>query len=411
MRILSIAPQYHLGRSDAGSSHWIPFQRSLAEAALGLSHEFTIIACRGADPSGVEAGVVLDTLPHWPEGKKLAFDWEPGQLALERTLKNQAGSDVANVVAIRYEGRLQEYPFFVRLAESNPRMRFIWNFFASPPGLAVEDDSAKLSGFALNLGNILRKRTPSAKRLRSDFPTAPKNLLVLADEWGKHALAHGMGIASRGVWPLTSSFDAVGRSKQRESLDSQRGKIERQTRVLILHSGWQFDDATRAEVLATLRDLRGARNAPSFSLAGAQGSEPNHLRWINRVRSLGVDVLDGAVDAEVFVERIVAHDAVWLPNGRMYREKSSGKVLDALSLGTVVLAPAGSFPAAQVHRWIPWGFDYASRQELVLKLNNLDRLLPAAQDALSAQLTRVQTDASPKSAVSKLVQLVETGTI
>lgn len=120
---------------------------------------------------------------------------------------------------------------------------------------------------------------------------------------------------------------------------------------------------------------------------------------------LGVTVHREAAPWDEYVRRLLEHDAVWLPNGQLYREKSSGKVLDALTLGVPVLSPAGSFQATQLRRWVPWGLDYTGGPELQRILGNLDFFLPSVRDELQRRLVEVQTDTAPVTAIDRLLRL------
>lgn len=411
MRILSLAPHFRLSSSAAGYSHYIPFQMDLRAAAAGIGHDLAIVTrvgAAGADPSAVGA---LDVLPRWPKGQKFSFDWEPAAQALEALLVSETERLHRSepLVVLRYEGRLQEFPRLAELAHRNPRVRFIWNLFAlygdAVPGMPPGSRPSVLS----------RDRWRRAEPVRSTAAATrdvvqPDNLIVVGDAWSRHSFALAMGIRSSGVWPLASSIPRLegGTTPDVPRVDPPVVPPRAHpSRVLILQAGWQFDTEIRGVVLRAVKEQRVRHEdaRPDFTVSGHQGNDRVHLRWLSRMERLGVTVHREAAPWDEYVRRLLEHDAVWLPNGQLYREKSSGKVLDALTLGVPVLSPAGSFQATQLRRWVPWGLDYTGGPELQRILGNLDFFLPSVRDELQRRLVEVQTDTAPVTAIDRLLRL------
>jgi hypothetical protein len=402
-RILDIAPQFDRARSDAGGSHFVSYHDAFRAGAAALGHDLGIVTQVGAGGSDPAAAGVLDVLPAWPSGRKVSLDWEPALAALDQLIADERERMASSqpVVVMRFEGKLQDYPGIVRLAERHPDVWFVWNLFALPPGsvpapIDVNRRGRPIVGGGMSGGGSWDMRAVSA----------PPNLTVLADTWQRHASARQLGIPSSGVWPLHSNLatldetTSVAQSERR--LDDGRA-----SRVLILLAGWQSDTAVRAAVLGAVRSLHrldiGVR--PEFTLAGAPGADRPHLRWLDRLERSSVAVHRGTGSLDDYAARIREHDLVWLPNGRMYRTKSSGKALDALVTGTPVLAPAGSYAAAQLARWVPWGLDYTSPAELLGMLGSLPDILPTVVEELNRRLGEIRTEYSVSTTIQRIVRL------
>jgi hypothetical protein len=412
VRILSLAPHFRLTAAVAGYSHYIPFQRSLRDAASALGHELAIVTRVGAGGPEPLSDGILDVLPAWPKGHKFAFDWQPARDALDRLLAQECDRLPAGepLIVLRYEGRLQEYAAVADLVRRHPRARFIWNLYALS-GLAVPGSPPRGRQRSGARFPSWRTSTPQPASPAFKGVAQPDNLLIVGDEWTKHAFAQALGMRSRGVWPLSSSIARApdGILPQVPTWDpgrSDRAEVGR-ARILIPQADWQFDDEIRSEIGHAVRALTrsASTTAPIFTVAGHQGSDRTHLRWLSRLERLGVTVRREALSPDDCSRTISEHDLVWLPNGQLYREKSSGKVLDVLTLGVPLLAPAGSQQALQFRRWVPWGLDYTCDSELLRILENLDFFLPPARSELHRRLVDVQTDTAPKTAIERLIEL------
>lgn len=377
MRFLSLAPQADTTRWDATSSHFLGYQRALREAARAAGHAFTILAPEGC--TDATAGL-LGALPRSALDQKVVLDHPDLQRALDEVLTAELLAAPADgpLVLLRFEGKLQELGSFARLAARHPAVTFVWNLFVGP-STPSEAGPGAMSGEDL-----------------------PSNLIVLADSAERHGIAGALGLPSRGVWPIHSELTRLPPPRDRGGPATS----PRPLRVLIPLAGWHSDAAVRRDVRRVVRAVRRTDLGITFTVGGDAGPDPSHRRWLRRMSRMGVAVEAEAVDDDAYVRRIDAHDVVWIPHRSMYRVKTSGKAIDALVRGKVVVAAAGTFPAREFARWVPCVLDYRTEQELIDLLD----ALPAWSEFLGAEMRRrlpeILSAYSPDTALATIVAAV-----
>jgi hypothetical protein len=367
-QILSFSLRFTADSALALRGHENSFQFALHAAAQRKGLPFRILAPVAAD------GVHGDVLPILGSRSP-----EAGVVALASLLESEPPS-----LILHYEATTAWLEAFIPLAGRFPQHRFLVNLFRHEPGLSVPH----LSGSSGPLRTALRFTVPTEEKLRALRQRLPQNLGVTAETERRALLAQSVGLGNVQSWPNYTPL-----------ADDERGapltrpyQNDRSLRVMIPLSARQVDRHLLRHIAQVIRLVEGNRaNSPRYhwSVEGALESNPQKLARVERLRWFGInEIVSHAVPADQYLRAYVAHDVVWFPIQGHYGVASSGKVMEALLAGRPLLAPAGSFAAAELRRWVPAAPAYEGAREAAEIL----LMMPLLQPIIAARLDEARTN-------------------
>jgi hypothetical protein len=367
-RVLDVAPKFPVDPVNAADGHHFAYHTGLQDEAARFDIRWEILAPRSTRTERGLVRPVLDTS-------------SPDELAssLSDYLSQQDGRTLRDTAVVLYEGNRQILEAIQSSASRFSDVRFLVNFFSPDPGLDIPFVAKPVP---------IRHRRPWRS---TEVPTAPSvlapcpNVMVCAETPQRILALRSVGLDPVGEWPIQSAVRSEG---------SVRASVGDPLRVLIPLAAWQLDQQAFADVSAVASSLDMSAGL-QLRIAGMWKQRRLSRPVRNRLRRLerqGVTVeIDSTPPAnEQYFDRFIESDAIWLPKGHPYRYASSGKALDALVLGRPVIAPAGTYAAREMQRWVPGMPSYATPEEAIDVFRRLPLLMPAILTELSASLPSIR---------------------
>jgi hypothetical protein len=381
-RILDVVAKYPDDPDIAPGGHHETYHSGLQAAARLAGFRWDLLVPAALDHPPDDAFPVLEPAT-------------PADLAasIRAFLSRLDAAELRHLVVLIYEGSrtlLQEIDCF---ASEWPDVRFVVNLFTPDADMDVPFIPKPV---------LLRHRRPwrtvSAPVDPNIRCTAP-NIVVTAETEQRALRARSMGAQVSGCWRLHSALPPSSDAEIRGS-DGYR--------VLLPLAAWQLDQQVFEHVRAVAASARVTGHI-SLHVAGMWKTAPLSRSVRNRLRRLercGVDVEIDAVPPPMaaYQQRFLAADAVWLPKSHPYRFQSSGKALDALVSGRPVIAPAGTYPANEMRRWVPGMPTYGTAEEAVRLFAQLPSLATVIGDALRSRSREIQRAYSAEETISWLRQ-------
>ena len=388
-RILSVAPRYRPGVDGAQGGHYTIYQDDLRAAAGRLGLDMVVLTDRAtatgarvegvAQAEGVEA--VLDTRDATSLARSAAAAARPQDLVMV------------------YEGSRALVEAFVPVAAARPDVRFVVNLFRPEPGLAPEP--------------VPRRgvRRPPVSRVEAVEPFTvelPENLVVAAETDARVALAQRLGIPCAGAWRLhTTLWDVEVDPVPTGPQDRDGGPVGRALRVLVplADRGYSADLARDlATVLHLLRHHPEGRRVRLTLTAAGSAKFSARIRG-PRLEALGAVRVASPAGRQDYAALFASHDVIWIPNADFYRSQSSGKALDALAVGRPVMAPSGTWPAAEASRWTGEQLTYRDASEAARLLLGLLGHAAELHRRLADASDRIRAAYAPESTLLRVLEL------
>lgn len=375
LRILSVAPRYRMAVDGAHGGHYTVYQDDLRAGAARLGLPLEVLADRRATVDE-GASTVLDTTDERTIAASVAGVLRPDDLVMV------------------YEGSLAMVEAFVPVAADRPDVRFVVNLFRPEPGLVPARRSRG------------RARPSDRVAVRTLSDGVPDNLVISAETEARVELARRLGIACAGAWRVHSALWDV------EADPAGHVRIDGSAlRVLVpLADRGHSEDVVRdvATVLHLLRNhADGAR--VSITLMGAGSMKHSAQVRGPRLEALGAHRIVSPADRRAYAALSAAHDVIWIPNRQSYLTQSSGKALDALVVARPVMAPAGSWPAAESSRWAGEQLTYRDANGAARLLLDLRGRIHHLHDRLAQGSERIRAAYAPESTVLRVLELVAHG--
>jgi hypothetical protein len=387
LEVLSVAPEFGTGHVPF-TGHEEVYQLGLSRAAAGVGIPWTILVPDAAETVGTPVVACLD--PSSPESLVAS---------LEAQLRERSQADGRTIGVFIYEGDTGIALAMATLAARHPHIRFLVNLFRSEAGLDAPlvrrkrySTQEQLSAYSLSA--LARRLAPLGRS------TWPANLRITAETDAKKLLARSVGVPVSDVWRLHSS---VAERDASHCEQSSRGRHGGPVRVLVAVRSSRLHPPLVEEVLdviARVGRVDGGQ-AVEWVMAGRFDDHPRVRRGLRLLGRAGVQlrIEDRPLDPDAYAEVFRAADAVWMPTVWPYRVQSSGKALDALVLGRPIIAPAGTFPASAMQRWIPGAPAYGSTTEAAQTFLRLPSMIGLLQSELDRQAAEIRAAYHPETTV------------
>jgi hypothetical protein len=388
VRFLSVSSFFELGGPSADSSHWTQYQLDLQGAAERMGVSWEILASETARSQADAVRPVLRT------ASSQALAGSIGSFLSSRG-RSSEGADAVIV----YEGNIQLLEEISKIAADHPQTRFVVNFFSLEP----EVDAPARRRWSLR--RLVQGNGRSAPPARRPPPRVPLNVTVTAETDQLAFQALTVGVPIEDVWRLHSQ---LATQPAPEAGRVAGGGLK----VLVPLGAWQLNGGIDLMVARTNRHLRrtvpGATQVQVVGLWSESGLTAAQKRRVRRLRRAGVRVVIDATPPkrQEYAERLASADVIWLPKVGRYRNRSSGKALDALTVGRPILAPAGTYPATQMLRWIPGMPQYSTAREAAAVIESLTESIGTLHAELERSAPAIGSAYSPENTVRWIQGLV-----
>lgn len=379
MKVVFVSTLFNPRKGNRG--HSVPLHAGLVAAAASAGHDAVILAPREFVPR--QEGHVVPVLTDRKNAQQVSID-------LQAYIRSEIGDQKA--VVLHYEGDTSTVDALDNAAAGLPRVMFVVNLFSPEPEFVVPSRPPRSWRDALIAG---RRGTVLGRR---DLSRAlPDNMVLLADTDRRMLIGRSLGLPIAGVWPLhsqlsdpTKEFDAVRASNP-------------QPRILVPISARVSDAQLIREVRAVIRSSREAGAEIDWAISGALASKPKKERDAKRTLGRLADVRTQAHEVDDYADQFLRADVVWMPSRRLYDAQSSGKALDALASGCVLLSPSMSYGYREQMRWVPGVPTYSSVEEATDLFVRLASFLPESRREMDRLSPQIREAYSARSAFSRLM--------